>query len=578
MWHHEVGTELGIVQLALTADIAEESLSEADLRRLLDVGLTLVSELDVEVVLRHILEAARDLTNAQYAAVGVLDSSKRELERFVYTGIDDETRAAIGPLPRGMGILGELIRNPAPLRLRDISEHPRSYGFPANHPPMATFVGVPVAIRGEIYGNLYLTEKEGGSEFSERDEALLKVLAQWAAIAVDNAKSYMAAEADRNDLGRLVRGLRVTSSLSQELSGETDPQRVYELIAKRGRAVIDARSAAVLTLDGENLSVTASAGEVATLLTGARLPAEDSPVVDALRTGTALRTAAVNQRWLSERGIDAHAILVVPLRRGTSHEGALLAVDPVDGGEFTVDDELLLASFATAAASAIAAVRSIESDRLRLSIQASEQERRRWARELHDETMQELGALKVMQESALATEDPAVLASALAKAANHVTQVIEGLDELINELRPASLDQLGTQAAVESLIAPLAARGGFSIEADIDLDFEGGRAAARHDPDVESALYRIAQESLNNVVKHADASHVRVAINEDGSRVTLIVEDDGRGLGEQEGDRQGFGLIGMRERAEQLGGELTITSAEDGGTRVTAVLPARRRD
>ena len=569
---------VGGVSVAATTNTAGKALDEADLRRVLDVGLALVSELDVEVLLRHILEAARDLTTARYAAVGVLDSDARELERFVYTGIDEETRASIGPLPRGMGLLGELIRNPAPLRLRDISEHPRSYGFPANHPPMATFVGVPVTIRGEVYGNLYLTEKEGGGEFDERDEALLTVLAQWAAIAVDNAKSFMAAEAGRSDLARLVRGLQVTASLSQELSGETDPEHVYELIAKRGRAVINARSAAVLALEDEEVCVSASAGEGAKLLNGMRVPANDSPVVDALRTGVALRTGAVSQRWLSEAGIDARAILIVPLRRGTSQEGAFLALDPVDGGEFSADDELLLTSFATAAASAIAGVRSIESDRLRLSIRASEQERRRWARELHDETMQELGALKVMQESALATDDPSVLATALAKASDQVARVIGGLDELINELRPASLDQLGTQAAVESLIEPMTARSGLSIEADIDLAYESGRAETRHEPEVENALYRIAQESLNNVVKHAEATHARVAITEKGPRVTLIVEDDGKGMGQREGDRQGFGLIGMRERAEQLGGELTVAAAEGGGTRVTAVVPARRLD
>ncbi len=531
---------MGHLSVTATSKIAEKALHEADLRRVLDVGLALVSELDVDVVLRHILDAAQELTGAQYAAIGVLDSSKRELERFVYAGIDDETRAEIGPLPRGRGLLGELIRHPAPLRLRDISEHPRSYGFPANHPPMATFVGVPVTIRGEVYGNLYLTEKEGGGEFNERDEALVMVLAQWAAIAVDNAKSYTDAEAGRKDLARLARGLQVTSSLSQELSGETEPERVYELIAKRGRAVIDARSAAVLTLEDDEVSVTASAGEGATLLSGVRIPAEGSPVLDALRTGVPLRTSAVSQRWLAENGVDTQAILIVPLSRGTSNEGALLALDPVDGGEFTADDELLLASFASAAASAIAGVRSIESHRLRLSIEASEQERRRWARELHDETMQELGALKVMQESALATEDPTVLATALAKSADQVTRVIEGLDELINELRPASLDQLGVQAAVESLVAPMAARSGLSIEADMDLAFEGGRAAFRHEPEVENALYRIAQESLNNVVKHAEAHHVRVAITEDDSRVTLIVEDDGKGLGRARGRQAGL--------------------------------------
>ncbi|MDQ2676934.1 MAG: GAF domain-containing protein, partial [Actinomycetota bacterium] len=334
----------------MSTSTAQETLEEDDLRRLLEIGLSLVAELDVDVVLREILTAAQDLTRAQYAAVGVLDPSKRELERFVYSGIDDETRAAIGPLPRGMGLLGELIRNPEPLRLRDISEHPRSYGFPAGHPPMASFVGVPVTIRGEVYGNLYLTEKEGGAEFSERDEALLVVLAQWAAIAVDNAKAYTRAETDRKDLARIVRGLQATSSLSQELSGETETARVYELVAKRGRAVVDARSSALVIVDGDEICVTASAGEDASLLRGISFPAEDSPVLDALRTGVPLRTNAVSQRWLAENCLEARAILIAPLRRGTSREGALLVIDPVEGAEFTIDDELLLGSFATAAA------------------------------------------------------------------------------------------------------------------------------------------------------------------------------------------------------------------------------------
>ena len=149
----------------------------------------MVSKHDPEAVLEQVLEAARELTGARYAAIGVLDDDKRELARFLTVGIDDELRQRIGPLPRGHGILGELIRDPQPLRLARISEHPRSYGFPAEHPPMETFLGVPVMIRGEVFGNLYLTEKRGGSEFDERDEQLLVVLAEWAAIAIDNARA-----------------------------------------------------------------------------------------------------------------------------------------------------------------------------------------------------------------------------------------------------------------------------------------------------------------------------------------------------------------------------------------------------
>ena len=164
----------------------------------------------------------------------MLDSDKRELERFLFVGIDEQTRAEIGPLPRGHGILGELIRNPEPLRLRRISDHPRSYGFPSGHPEMTTFAGVPVTVRGEVYGNLYLSEKAEGAEFDERDERLLIVLAEWAAIAIENARIYEAAERGRTELERAVAWLQATASLSRELSGETD-------IGARDRADREAR-------------------------------------------------------------------------------------------------------------------------------------------------------------------------------------------------------------------------------------------------------------------------------------------------------------------------------------------------
>ena len=155
---------------------AHGQLSEKELRKLLDVGRALVAELDVETVLRHVLETAREITGARYAALGILDERKEELERFVFVGIDEDTRRLIGPLPRGGGVLGELIRNPQPLRLPDVTQHRRSYGFPPGHPPMTTFLGVPISIRGEAWGNLYLTDKAEGAEFDERDEESAIVL------------------------------------------------------------------------------------------------------------------------------------------------------------------------------------------------------------------------------------------------------------------------------------------------------------------------------------------------------------------------------------------------------------------
>jgi GAF domain-containing protein len=351
-------------------------LDERQLSRLLDVGRALVSELDLEAVLRLVVEAARDLTGARYAALGVLDPDKRELERFVYVGIDEQTRAEIGPLPRGHGILGELIRDPQPLRLRRMSDHPRSYGFPSGHPEMTTFAGVPVAIRGEIYGNLYLTEKAEGAEFDERDERLLVVLAEWAAIAIENARSYERAERGRTELERAARGLRATASLSRELSGESDMDRVTELIVKRGRALVDARTLVLVTPSGDEYEVAGAAGDLADATSGRSYAATGSPIDDAVRSGVAIRLDGSEMRWFSAAGIDAQSALLVPMRQGRMNEGVLIALDRLEAGAFTHDDELVLASFATSAATAVANRRVLESDRLKLSIGASEQERR----------------------------------------------------------------------------------------------------------------------------------------------------------------------------------------------------------
>jgi GAF domain-containing protein len=234
-------------------------LDEHRLRRLLEVGRALVSQLDREELLRRVLEVARELTGARYAAIGILDADRVELERFLTVGIDDETHRAIGDLPRGRGILGELIREPKPLRLSDISEHVRSYGFPPAHPPMTTFLGAPVLIRGEAWGNIYLTEKEDG-EFDELDEEALVVLAEWVAIAIENARLYEGIESRRKELERAVSGLEATTTLARAIGGETDLTRVLELVVKRGRALIEARVLLVLLGEGDELVVSAAAG------------------------------------------------------------------------------------------------------------------------------------------------------------------------------------------------------------------------------------------------------------------------------------------------------------------------------
>ena len=236
-----------------------DSLDSQQIRRLLTIGRGLVAKLSVEVVLEEILEAAMELTGARYAALGVLNEKRTELERFITAGIDAKTRRAIGDLPRGRGVLGVLIDDPRPLRTSDVGMHPRSYGFPDGHPPMHSFLGVPIVIRGESWGNLYLTEKAEAA-FTEQDEEAAVVLADLAATAIANAKLYETSERRRTELERAVRGLEATRDIATAIGMATSLDRVLELIVKRGRALINANTVLIMLREGDTLVVTAAAG------------------------------------------------------------------------------------------------------------------------------------------------------------------------------------------------------------------------------------------------------------------------------------------------------------------------------
>jgi signal transduction histidine kinase len=552
-------------------------LGEDALRRLLEVGRTLVSELDLQSVLTRVLETARELTGAHYAALGILDESKQELERFITVGIDEETRRAIGPLPRGRGVLGELIGNPEPLRLADVTHHARSYGFPPGHPPMTSFLGVPIAVRGEAYGNLYLTDKEGGVEFSKDDEELVVVLSEWAAVAIDNARLYESVERRRAELERAVRGLEATSAIARAVGFETDLDRVLELIVKRGRAMADARSLLVLLQEGDALRVVAAAGEVGSAPIGAEVSAEGSLAGTVLSTGAGELVADLETRvghGLGSLSPGARSAVVVPLGFRGRARGVLIALDRLrDGPGFDRDDEHLLTSFAASAAIAIATAQAVSSDRLRLSMRASERERSRWARELHDETLQELGALKLLLQAMGHADDPAVARSA-GQSIEQIDLSIRNLQALITELRPAALDELGLQPAIEGLLSRTSATSGLVVESQIELAPTRGGAGARLDPELESAVYRLVQESLTNAIKHAHAETVSVRLTQQRATIVVTVSDDGSGFDAQQADN-GFGLIGMQERVELVGGRLSIDSVPGKGTTVRAELPAQ---
>jgi signal transduction histidine kinase len=556
-----------------------EDAEEPWIRHLLDVGRALTKELDQRVVLDRVLQTAREITGARYAALGILNEQRSELERFLTLGVDEQAQRTIGDLPRGRGVLGVLIDNPQPLRLAEVGQHPSSYGFPAGHPVMRSFLGVPIAIRGKVWGNLYLTEKADG-EFSEQDEEAAVILADWAAIAIDNARLYEASERRRAEAERAFRGLEATRDVALAIGGEIALENVLELIVKRGRVLVEARSVVIMQRDGEELVVQASAGHVRQAR-GVRLPIAGSTSGQVLEHRRPERITDVAARLRiapSEFGVpDARTALLVPMVYRGQAVGVLAAFDRgEDGHVFTEDDEQLLRTFAASAATAVALAESVQADRLRSSLDAADAERRRWARELHDETLQGLGGLRLLLSSALRLGDPDRGQEAMREAVAHIEREIENLRAIITELRPAALDELGLGPAIEGLLDRHRERSGLQIDDDLQLP---GAATGdeRLDEDLETTVYRLLQESLTNVAKHARASNVHVVVRESDGELLIEVQDDGDGFDTDIESRYGFGLSGMQERVSLAEGTLSVDSGEQ-GTLVKASLPARHRD
>ncbi|MGB0871809.1 MAG: GAF domain-containing protein [Solirubrobacterales bacterium] len=380
--------------------MTNSELDESRLRRLIDAGADVVSNLDTDSLLAQIVETAAETTGARYAALGILNSDRDGLDRFITFGIDDETRMRIGDPPSGLGVLGVLIKHPEPIRLHRVSEHPESFGFPPNHPPMESFLGAPIIIGDDVYGNLYLTDKHD-ADFDQADQDAVELLAGWAAIAINNA-------------------------------------------------------------------------------------------------------------------------------------------------------------------------RSVRKERLRAVIEASENERHRWALELHDETLQGLGALRLLLSAAQRSEDPSRMRSAIGDALDQLSLEITGLRGLITELRPAALDSLGLEAALESLGRRAAGTGDFDLELDIDFGQHGVSAEAS---ELETTAYRLVQEAISNATKHARASLVVLRVKRDESAIEIELTDNGVGFDPQTLEPTGFGLMGMRERVAIVNGRLDIESRPGAGTRIHAYLP-----
>jgi signal transduction histidine kinase len=551
-------------------------LMEQATRGILKIARSVLEQLDLDQVLERVLDAARELTDARYAALGVLDDSRGTLGRFLTAGVDEQTRRLIGPLPTGRGVLGELIRNPVPLRLDDVGSHPLSYGFPVGHPPMSSFLGVPIMIGGQPYGNLYLTEKRTAAEFTVEDEEAAVLLAEFAGVAIDHARQFSGSETQRAQLQHTVDALDATMQITRALGGETDLEAILQLVAKRGRALVSARILVIELLRGGQLKLAAGAGELPPGLLGRLVPLEDTVASAALRSSQTqwltdrLMRARFEQHGIGQLGLDADHGLVVPLIFRDRAYGVLVVLDHLHDGRFTAEHQKLLEAFATSAATAVATAESAADESRRQRVAAAEAERGRWARELHDETLQALGNLRLVLSGARRSGDPDAMTAAIGRALEQLELDITTLRALITELRPAALDQLGLEPALLALMDRVR-RGGLDVDAHVDLAHGRERASGRHVMELETGVYRIVQEALTNAAKHGGATRASVAVVEDDDKLSLTVSDDGAGF-DPGAVTAGFGLAGMRERAELLGGDLSVRSAPGQGTTISAAL------
>ncbi len=556
---------------AHTGEAAENSLvTRADrLQRLVETGIALSSELSLEALLLRLTEAAVELTGATYGALGLVDRLGVGLERFITVGIDPETRTTIGDPPRGRGILGALISAQAPLRLRDLGQDARSVGFPPGHPPMASFLGVPILLRGVTFGNLYLTEKRGGEEFSEEDEELARMLAGQAGVAIENARLY---ESSR----QWSRQLESLNEVTAALLTEADLAQIFDLAAQRLRELLDARVAFVEVPTPERaggLVIAAASGENAEALLGVYHEQRRSKAgrvflrARAERVDSLIDDPEVDQA--APRILSATAALFVPLIVRDGAVGVIVVYDKHGRDPRFSDADLRVAqAFATRAALALELSERVGRESVRALLHGQELERTRLARELHDETGQALTSILLGLKAA----EQELGAEQVQRIRTLVASALADVRRLAVELRPAVLDDFGLEPALERLVRVVSERSGLVVRLNVDSQLQA------LPPELETALYRIVQEGLTNVVKHARASAVSIVLAGSEGNVRLLIEDDGVGFDPSSVRTGAFGLIGMRERVSLLRGRLLVESEVGAGATVIIDLPLPARD
>jgi signal transduction histidine kinase len=530
--------------------------TQGRLRGLLRANALVVGDLSLPVVLRQIVGAARDLLGARYAALGVLGRDG-ELEQFVHAGMDDALVAEIGELPRGRGILGLLTSEPAPIRLAALSAHPAAAGFPPGHPPMGSFLGVPVRIGDEVFGNLYLTERTAGGEFTADDEELAIALAATAGAAIANARRFAESELRRRWLDA---SAQLTPLLLAESQG--DP---HALVTGHAAAAADA-DFAILAVSGNpgQVIVTGVAGPLAAGLMNRAAPLDGSLAGQVIGTGKpALIIGDRLQTAAAALGAGIGSLIAVPLTAGERILGALMLGRLAPRPGFTEPDLGMAASFAGHAAVAMELAQA-RADQIVL---ARAEDRDRIAGDLHDQVIGELFALGMKLQGQVARSDPA--------AAERVNGYIDTLDRVISDIRTSifGLQQhrhapAGLQARVMEIIEEHTSQLGFTASASFTLP-----PGPLLDETLAHDILAVTREALSNCARHAHATAVSIALARQDELITLDITDNGRGLG---ATTRSSGLASMRRRAENNSGTLQISVPAGGGTQLTWTARTRQ--
>lgn len=531
-------------------------------RLLLDAVVSMAADLSLDDLLTRIVEIASDLADARYAALGVLGSANdHRLQTFVTHGVTPDQHRAIGDLPTGHGLLGLIIDQPTPLRLHDIAQHPESYGFPPNHPPMRSFLGVPVRIRDKVFGNLYLTEKVGGGDFTEQDEALVVGLAAAAGVAIENARLH-------EEAARRERWLAATAEITARLAGPGGQDEALQIVADHARELAEADvSWIVVGADVASLRLRVVSGEPADQAAMDALELESSLTSSVVQTGSPV---AVEDLSADPRAVNVPRALgwpvmgpaiIVPLRGSTGAEGALaLAWEPHHLATFHAVDPALPASFAEQAALALEVGRARE-DRQRLAVF---EDRDRIGRDLHDLVIQRLFAVGLgLQSTARVADRPDI--------AEKLDAAVDDLDATIRDIRRTifALGSGDSASDIQAEVTRLVDRAAGTLKFRPALRFEGP-VRTRVGADVAPDVLAVLTEALSNAARHAQAKKVTVELAVlDGIRLT--VADNGRGMPE---DVPQSGLSNMRQRAERRGGHCTISSRPGEGTTVEWWVPS----